>query len=391
MPYGAAAAASNYRATTEAQSVIADESAEDAENLRQIFVEAFGQPRITIASGFSFGGLVTAKLIELYGTNSDGTQNYDGAFAACGVLGGMTQLGYVRLDSRVVYQYYCQNHPRPDEVQYPLYLGLAPGQMMTPPELQARVNECTGIQLPPEQRSETQQQNLANILSVVRIPDDALPFLMNFGTFTFQYLVQDRLEGRNPFPNRHVRYVGSSDDLALNQNVTRYTSDRQAAAWLASSGDLTGDISIPVLTMHGIDDGRVFVENEATYRETLEAAGTSGYLVQTFNNTSGHCTFSAPENVANLVTLLSWIEKGVKPTRESIAEECENWRPLFGGECRFNNEYEPQPLATRVYPRHPHHKQGVRLNRGDSRVNTRSIATNAVSATLRADAANRPR
>src|SRR6202011_5288107 len=104
--------------------------------------------------------------------NPNGTHNYDGAFAACGVLGGETQLGYMRLDLRVVYQYYCQNHPRPDEVQYPLYLGLAPGQTMTQPELQARVNECTGILLPPEQRSETQQQNLANILSVVRLPED---------------------------------------------------------------------------------------------------------------------------------------------------------------------------------------------------------------------------
>ena len=52
---------------------------------------------------------------------------------------------------------------------------------MTTTDLRARVNECTGADLPAEKRSEAQRRNLANIVSVVRIPESSVQGHMEDG------------------------------------------------------------------------------------------------------------------------------------------------------------------------------------------------------------------
>src|SRR3546814_7994775 len=90
------------------------------------------------------------------------------------MLAGGTDAYDFRADLRAVYQYYCHNHPKPDEEQYPLWSGLAADSKMTRDELAARMKDCTGVGLPKDQRSAAQQQNLDNILNVIRIPERTL-------------------------------------------------------------------------------------------------------------------------------------------------------------------------------------------------------------------------
>ena len=54
-----------------------------------------------------------------------------------GVLAGGTRSYDFRTDLRVVYQYLCNNHPRPNEPQYALNLGLPAGATMTQADLAA--------------------------------------------------------------------------------------------------------------------------------------------------------------------------------------------------------------------------------------------------------------
>src|SRR3546814_2825741 len=72
---------------------------------------------------------------------------------------------------------------------------------MTRDELAARMKDCTGVGLPKDKRSAAQQQNLDNILNVIRIPERTLVSHMAWATFLFRDLVQKRLDGRNPFTN----------------------------------------------------------------------------------------------------------------------------------------------------------------------------------------------
>ena len=98
-------------------------AAEDTERLRRIFVRHFGQPHRTLLHGQSYGAGVAAKAAELYAPAGGAKSPYDGLLLTSGVLGGGNSAYDFRLDLRVVYQYVCRNHPRPDEPQYPLWMA----------------------------------------------------------------------------------------------------------------------------------------------------------------------------------------------------------------------------------------------------------------------------
>lgn len=326
-------------------------AAEDSEEARKIFIANFGQPRHTIVHGQSWGGNVGAKLIELYAVAPDGHRNYDGALLTSGMLAGGTDAYDFRADLRAVYQYYCHNHPKPDEEQYPLWSGLAADSKMTHDELAARMKDCTGVGLPKDKRSAAQQQNLDNILNVIRIPERTLVSHMAWATFLFRDLVQKRLDGRNPFTNEGVHYTGSTDDAALNAGVVRFRADPKAVAMLADDSDMTGNIAIPVVTMHAIDDPTAMVEQEAHYRAVVEKAGHGDLLVQAFTDEHVHSKLHDAEYPAMLHALMQWITAGKKPTPAGIAASCAQYQAVYGGACAFRPDHHPAAFSTRVYPR----------------------------------------
>jgi len=145
-------------------------AAADTEAARQFFIDRIAKPKRTILHGASYGGLVAAKLIETHAKNGDGSFAYDGVFLNSGLVSGAA-VGYeFRADLRVVYQYYCKNLPRPGEPQYPLWMGLSHDTMLTLKDMDARVDECTGVSKPAAARSDQQKQNLANIIGVWDFP-----------------------------------------------------------------------------------------------------------------------------------------------------------------------------------------------------------------------------
>jgi uncharacterized protein (TIGR03437 family) len=332
---------------------IAREAARDTEDLRQIFTRKFGRPVRTVAEGSSFGGLVAARLIELYGVASDGSRNYDGAAPRCGLVAGSAAASQVYLDLRVVYQYYCHNHPRPEEQQYGLWQGLPAGTAYNEQDLANRVNACTGVNLPAAQRTDSQTRNLANILNVTHIAEGGLLNMMRAATLTQADTVGKYLAGRNPVSNQDVTYRGSLDDEALNAGVLRYSADTSAAAALAEADDPSGAVPIPVVSMHAINDPERFVEQESAYRETFRKAGTADRLLQIFTTAGEHCLFTPAESLAQLTGLLQWLETGSKPAPENFAALCEqiSAQPQTAGPCRFDPKYQPADLASVSPPR----------------------------------------
>lgn len=320
---------------------------EDTERARALFVEHFGAPRRTLLHGQSWGGNVAAKTAELYATSAKGRSPFDGLLLTNGVLGGGTRSYDFRLDLRVIYQYVCRNHPLPDEPQYPLWMGLPKDAKLTRAELARRVDACTGARTPAAQRSERQLANLATILNVVKVPERTLGSHLNWATWLFQDVVQERLGGRNPFGNEGVKYSGSSDDAALNAGVLRYSADAAALAQLAQDSDLTGRVNVPTVSLHAIDDPTAFVELDAHYAQVRERAGTADLLVQNFSDEAEHSYLSEPQYPALLSALVEWIDKGVKPTPQSIAERCKGYEAAYANTCRLLPDYRPAPLEAR--------------------------------------------
>ena len=328
-------------------------AAEDTERLRQIFVGHVAQPRRTILHGQSWGASVAARGAEMFTSTTQGQRPYDAVLLTSGVLAGGSRSYDFRTDLRVVYQYLCNNHPRPTEVQYPLNIGLPADATLTPTDLAVRVNECLGLDKPASARTPEQQRRVKVITDVIRIPASSIQGHMNWATFHFRDVVQHRTGGASPFGNEGVRYRGSGDDAALNAGVLRYRAHPAALARFAQDTDPTGHIPVPVLTVKGIDDATAFVELDAAFKSTMERAGTSGHLVQTFTRHSSHSYLSDPTYPTLMAALLRWVEDGTRPTPASIASQCPALEATFGKGCAFVPEYRPAALNTRVPERVP--------------------------------------
>ncbi len=302
-------------------------AAQDTERLRQIFLQHFGPVRRTLLHGQSYGGGVAAKAAELYATVDNKRGPYDGVLLTSGVLGGGVQAYNFRYQLRTVYQQVCNNHPKPDEPQYPLWQGLPLDAKLTRPELAARVDDCTGVRKPVAERTPEQQARLATILSTVKIAERSLQGHLNWATWLFQDLTQRQLGNRNPFgPD----------------------ADPQAVAQLNEDSAPTGKVNVPIITFHAINDPTAFVELESVYREALVGAGTQALLVQTFSDEDEHSYLSEPQYQALFSALLEWLDKGVKPTPQSIAQRCKPLEAAYGQPCRFQPDYAPQSLSQRM-------------------------------------------
>jgi hypothetical protein len=326
-------------------------AAEDVDQARQFFLARLGKPQHTILHGASFGGLVSAKLLELHAKNADGSLNYDGALLNSGLLAGATRGYDFRVDLRVVYQYYCKNLPRPDEPQYPLWMGLPADSKLTLKELEARVDECTGILKPANERTAQQKQNLENITKVIGIPAPLLFRHMQSATMLFRDIVQRTTGGHNPFSNEGMQYKGSSDDAALNRGVEHFSADPAGYAMLKADGEPKGTLPVPMVSLHSINDPQVAVESQSVYRDAVNAAGNGDRLVQAYTDERAHTGQSAPELGAAIASLMEWVGKGQKPTPDAIAARCQQLSTTLKGPCRYHPEFTPKAYSTRYYPR----------------------------------------
>ena len=323
-------------------------AAEDVERLRGIFREHIGAPRRTILHGQSWGAGVAAKGAELFTAATVGETPYDGVLLTSGVLGGGTHSYDFRTDLRVVYQYLCHNHPRPDEPPYDLNLGLPAGATMKRADIAARVNECLALNQPAARRTAEQQAKIDTITRVIRIPASAILSHIDWGTRHFQDISSRRTGGASPFGNVGAVYTGSSDDAALNAGVLRYRADPAAYARFALDSDPTGHIPVPVLSTKWVGDPTAFVELDARFLHTMRQGGSASRLVQTFTTQGTHSYITDATYTTLMHALLGWVEEGRKPTPASIAAACRADGSQADAGCVFDAGYTPAALNTRV-------------------------------------------
>jgi hypothetical protein len=309
-------------------------AAADTDNSRRLFWVRFGRPERTILHGQSWGGNVAAKTSELYALDVDAGNNYDGVLTTNGVLSGGTRAYRFRADLRAVYQFYCHNHPSTDDTPYPVWQGLAADSQLTRRQLRDRVDACTGVDHPPARRTPDQSARLRDILAVTGVQEAQLVSHLTWATFLFQDMVQNRLGGLNPFDNATTVYRGSSDDVALNAGVERFSADPDAVARLAYDADLSGLILLPTLTMHALHDATVSYGVEAVYAATVAAAGRSHLLVQVATDEDQHSQLEEAGYLTALLALDRWISSGIAPDPAAFGPSC-RLLSAVPGRCRF--------------------------------------------------------
>lgn len=94
------------------------------------------------------------------------------------------------------------------------------------------------------------------------------------------------------------------------RNISAPPSSRN---YITRYAEYSGRITRPVLTLHTIIDGHP-VSHEATYRDTVAAAGRTDLLAQAYSDRIGHCNFDVAQSLAAIHALDTWVDTGVAPT-----------------------------------------------------------------------------
>lgn len=312
---------------------------QDTHALTKLFNGLVGKPDRVYLVGASMGGHVTAVAIEQY------PRTYSGAMPFCGALGDFELFDFF-LDFNVAAQQLGTGSSifPVDPVQY---IGV------TVPTIKANLEGVPGGWPVFLNSNGTNLKSLTELRSGGERPnfDEAWFFWNTFpsflstpGNFLFDLGTGDGTIVRSPgvtLDNHDVVYQFDTDpdltpdEQAFNEAVVRVVPDPQARNenGLAQLPVITGDIRVPVLTLHNLGDLFVPVHNEVVYAQRVTEQGNSDLLVQRAIRGVGHCDFTATELITAFTDLVVWVETGAKPAGDNWLDPAAVADPQFG--CTF--------------------------------------------------------
>jgi hypothetical protein len=101
------------------------------------------------------------------------------------------------------------------------------------------------------------------------------------------------------------------------------------------------------------------VEQEDAYREKLEEARTTQYLLQMFTTEGAHCGFTTAEWVGVLRALLMWIDTNSKPSQQDVVP-IRGRRPVrYCSRCRKRGPSTHYPSAVHARKRTHNRRQST--------------------------------
>jgi pimeloyl-ACP methyl ester carboxylesterase len=241
-------------------------------------------------TGGSQGGLITTLGVERYPDVFTG-----GGLAACGPIGSYRkQLEYVG-DFRAVFDFYFA--PVITTPEWPVWTQSPPSNGMVDPAFWNQASQAAVVSALQANPGRT-----ANLLSVTSAPIDST----NRDATTQETvlgLLYYSFEGTNdaiaklsgfPFGNVGRAYTGSSDSVALNNGIQRFTFTASEPA--LQKLETSGQLSRPLVTIHTTGDPIVPVWHEALYQEKVSHSDAASSLYsQSIVNRYGHCAFTAEE------------------------------------------------------------------------------------------------
>jgi pimeloyl-ACP methyl ester carboxylesterase len=265
---------------------------DDIRDLVEIFVAQKGEPEKVYLTGASEGGIITTLLAEGY------PDEFDAGVAACGPIGSFRyQIDYFG-DARVTFEAFWPGlipgdplHPPQDliDIWSDYYEDVVKPAVLADP---ARLEQwATVARLPfdPDNYEETIEQSVRDVLrySVVNL-NDAVETIGGF-----------------PFGNLNRWYHGSEDDEWLNAKVTRVHADIRALVEMRQNYDTTGELEIPLVTIHTTKDQQVPFRHEKLYAGKTYQSGDFNVLHESFwYERYGHCNFTSDEALAAFFEML---------------------------------------------------------------------------------------
>jgi pimeloyl-ACP methyl ester carboxylesterase len=333
-----------------------EQAAPDQVGVMQVFAERFGQPRRTIAWGDSMGGLVTTALAEQY------PGRLSGAVVGCGSIGGAVGMMNMALDGAFAFKTLLAPgsdialvriaDDRANAARVQAVIDVA----QTSPAGRARMALASALAQevgwtdpnapePAADDFEGREAQAARSFAMGVFLPRSDQELRAGGVFSWNtgvdYADQLRRSGQEPLV-RALYAKANLDlgaDLAVLAQAPRIAADPAAVAYMAAHYSPSGDLRIPMLTLHTVGDGLTSPANEAAYAETTRAAGRSAMLAQVFVKGAGHCAFTPAERGGALKTLEARLDDG--RWSASVGDVQARSAALNLGAARFIDDQPP--------------------------------------------------
>ena len=290
--HGIAWGAASFSSTA----LIPGRAADETAALWDRFVVAHGRPARTYITGESMGGAATEIAAERY------ADRYDGALALCGYAGQSAQ-------SDIVGDFFFAGA---------YVAGLTQAEFDATPD----VAQLIGARILPALTDPAKHKMFEDILiDITGGPRafDRQGFRAEEATNWQRaaILVSARLSYNDArtYQLRASSGVSSGD---FNRGVIRVAPDTARVKAFTVGNEITGDLQMPVLTLHTTGDWQVPIDEEQLLRRKVDAAGKGDMLVQRAVQASPHCGFTDSEWERGLEDVMAWVEKGTKPAGENL-------------------------------------------------------------------------
>lgn len=285
--HGFAWAASSFSST----SLIPGRAADETAALWDYFVTEHGRPTWSYVAGMSMGGWAAHIAAERYG------DRFDGALGLCGAAGTTPGL---RISAEVlVAGAYVAGVTQAEFDSAPSASDLIERRIrpaLDDPEAAARFEDLMidltggprafareGIQI----EEETNWRRASLLVATRLVPPRDAPY--------------------------ELRADAGVTSRAFNRDAVRLPTDDAALSRFADGTEVTGELQMPLLTVHTTGDGQVPINQAQILRQRVSAAGQSDRLRQRVIDDPGHCGFTTGEQEAAFDALVDWVERDRKP------------------------------------------------------------------------------
>ncbi len=289
---GFAWGASSFSST----SLIPGRAADETAALWDYFARKYGRPTRTYVTGISMGGLASHIAAERY------ADRFDGALALCGSAG--------------------QTPGVIGEADFFVAGAYAAGVTQAEFDASSDVGALIRDRILPALRDPALHDQFVKIMvDLTGGPRsfDREGFRLEEDTnwHRAELLVAAQLA-----PNRDTTYrlgpLSTVTSQQFNRAVIRLGTNDQLLRGFVEGNETTGNLQMPVLTLHTTGDGQVPIEQARILQRRVDAAGKEGLLVQRVVRDPSHCGLTSPEWEANLASLVRWVEHGAKPAGTNV-------------------------------------------------------------------------
>ncbi|ARI76396.1 hypothetical protein [Halobacillus mangrovi] len=282
----------------------------DTHALGEFFNGKVGKADNTYIVGHSMGGHITGVLAEQF------KNTYDGAMPMCGVMGDNELFDFFT-DYNLAAQALAGV-----STQFP-----APADYQT--TFVPQIKETLGLNSGMLTSEGKKLRDLTMYLSGGERPLFGTAFA-SWKDFLFTLYREDPSYGTqgNLIDNTDSIYQLDSlpelseEERELARLIPDITADPQARNenGLAKIPHLSGDINVPVITLHTIGDLFVPFSMEQLYAQRVAENGKSDLLVSRAVRAIGHCEFTPAEETNAFTALVEWAEGGERPQGDQILD-----------------------------------------------------------------------